>query len=159
MYMQEVSNSLKEANKLLRTADHLVYVTYPLIKDNKLIITITENLAEGMKKAMDALLYYDKYYKRIMILPHDFQSKMNIFKESCTRYNINLNYLNLLRDLNELQNAHKKSTMEFVRNDKYVITENNFNIKTLTYQKAKEYVNSSKPFFAKINFLLQNVKN
>jgi len=70
--MEEISNALKDANRLLRIADHLTYVTYPLVKDNKLIIAIAESLNGAMIKAMDALLYYDRYYKRIMHFPSDF---------------------------------------------------------------------------------------
>ena len=157
--MHEVSDYLNKANKLIKTADHLTYVTYPLIKDNKLIIAITENLADAMTNAMDALLYYDKYYKRITTLPSDFRSRLETFKSNCApRYNINTGYLTLIKDLKDLQNAHKQATMEFIRKDKYVITEKNFNIKTLTYQKVKDYVNLSKTFFDKVNFILKNVQ-
>ena len=67
-------------------------------------------------------------------------------------------YLTLIRDLKDLQEARKKASMEFIRKDEYVITEKNFNIKTLTYQKAKDYVNLSKAFFDKVNFILKNVQ-
>ena len=157
--MQEISDYLNKANKLIRTADHLTYVTYPLIKDNKLIITITENLADAMTNAINALLHYDKYYKRITYLPEDFRSRLEIFKLNCApRYNISTIYLTLIRDLKDLQEARKKASMEFIRKDEYVITEKNFNIKTLTYQKAKDYVNLSKAFFDKVNFILKNVQ-
>ncbi len=157
--MREISESLFEANRLIKTADHLAYVTYPLIKDNKLIMTITENLAEAMMKAVNALLYYDKYYKRISSLPVDFRSRLEIFRTNCApRYKINVNYLSLIKDLKELQEARKNASMEFVRKDQYVITENNFKMKTLTYQKVKDYVNLSKTFINQINTILKNVQ-
>ena len=40
--MENVRKLLNEANSLFRTSDHLMYVTYPLVKDNKLIIAITQ---------------------------------------------------------------------------------------------------------------------
>lgn len=157
--MQEASKYLSEANKLLRTADHLAYVTYPLIKDNKLIISITKSLADAMSKAVDALLYYDKYYKRIMNLPQDFQSRLDIFKTNCApRYNINTAYLTLIKDLRDIEDASKRAPMEFIRKDKYVIAQDNFKIRTLTYQKVKDYVNLSKGFFEKINSIMKNVQ-
>jgi len=158
--MEEISNALKDANRLLRIADHLTYVTYPLVKDNKLIIAIAESLNGAMIKAMDALLYYDRYYKRIMHFPSDFTSKFDIFKRNCApRYNINREYLVLMQDLKELIEARKHSAMEFIRKDQYVITSNSYDIRTLNYQKVKEIVNKSKPFFEKVNFILKNVKD
>ena len=47
------------ANKAVRTADHLVYVTYPLVNDVKLLVTITENLNKALLMAMEALLQYE----------------------------------------------------------------------------------------------------
>ena len=157
--MQEVSRTLEEANRKLKIADHLAYVTYPIIKDNKLIMTITENLAEAMTKAVDALLDYDVYYKRIIHLPSDFKSRLDIFRTNCApRYKINTAYLSLIKDLQDLHEFRKKATMEFRKKDQYILTEENFKIKTLNYQKVKDYVNLSKSFFEKINFILKNVQ-
>ena len=55
-YMHEVLDLLNSENKIFKTSDHLAYVTYHLVKDNKLIIAITENLEEAMKKAIEAVL-------------------------------------------------------------------------------------------------------
>jgi len=157
--MQEASNLLNEANRLLRTADHLAYVTYPLVKDNKLIMAITENLAEAMTKAVDAVLSYDIYYKRIMNVPSDFQSRLEVFKTSCMpRYRINLNYLSLIRDLKNIQDIRKRTRMEFIRNDKYILTQENFKLRTLNYQGIKNYITLSKSFFEKINSIFKNVQ-
>lgn len=156
--MQEILNSLNQANKLLKTADHLVYVTYPLLKDNKLIITMAENLAGSMIKAMDALLYYEKYYKRIYHFPQDFRSKLEIFKNICNHYNIPRNYLSLMQDLNDIIEKRKTSNMEFIRNDKYIICNNNYEMITLNYEKIKEYLNTSRFFINKVNFILKNVQ-
>ena len=157
--MHEASKLLAEANKLLRTADHLTYVTYPLVKDNKLIMTITENLAEATVKAMDAVIDYDRYFKRISYLPSDFQSKLDVFRTSCApRYRINLNYLSLIKDLKNIQDARKTAKMEFVRKDNYILTQENFAVKTLNYQKVKDYVNLSKRFFEQVNLIFKNVQ-
>ena len=157
--MHEVLDLLNSANKIFKTSDHLAYVTYPLVKDNKLIIAITENLEEAMKKAIEAVLSYDRYYKRIMSIPQDFQSKLEIFRTSCMpRYNISTNYLNLLKELNEINEARRHSKLEFIRQDKYILTQDNFILRTLTYPKVKEYVNTGKRFFEKINSIIKNVQ-
>jgi len=64
-----------------------------------------------------------------------------------------------MQDLKELIEARKHSAMEFIRKDQYVITSNSYDIRTLNYQKVKEIVNKSKPFFEKVNFILKNVKD
>ena len=64
---QNVIDLINKANQSFKVADHIAYVTYPLVKDNKLIITVTENLAESLTKAIESLLFYERMYKRISI--------------------------------------------------------------------------------------------
>ncbi|AJF62948.1 MAG: hypothetical protein QT11_C0001G0813 [archaeon GW2011_AR20] len=154
--MQDVTTTLNRANQLFKTADHLAYVTYPLLKDNKLIITILENLSEASIKAMEAMLYYEKNYKRIQHFPSDFRSKIEIFRLTCSHYNIPRNYVVLIQDVHDIVEKRKLSKMEFIKNDKYVIWSNGALV-SLNYEKIKEYLYNLKPFFNKVNFILKNV--
>jgi hypothetical protein len=156
--MEDFRLLLKEANTSFRTADHMLYVTYPLIKENRLIISMTENLNNALIKAMEALLYYDRAYKRVEVFPDDFYSKFDVFKRECAiRYGIDRNYIALIQDLRDLINERKKSKMEFIRNDKYVICSDNYSVKTITIDKLKEYLNISKIFIRKVNQIIGNV--
>ncbi|MBL7147954.1 MAG: hypothetical protein ISS82_03960 [Nanoarchaeota archaeon] len=150
---------LKEANILLQRADHMLYITYPLIKDNKLIISILENLSNSLIKTMEAVLYYERMYKRIDMFPDSFEVKFDIFKEKCARtYNFDREHVVLIEDLRKIVHERKKSKMEFIRKDKYVICTNNYATKVLTIDKLKEYLNISKIFIKKVNTILKNVR-
>ena len=157
--MQEIVDKLKDANRLMNSADHLAYVTYPLIKDNKLIITIAENLNSALLNLMEALLMYERAYKRIPPYPENFDMRLQIFKEKiANRYNIDRSYIVLIEDLKKLVYERKKSTMEFIRHDKYVLFNKNMSIKSITLEKVKKYLNESKPLFLKVNTLLKDVR-
>ncbi len=155
--MHEIKQLLNKANQLFKTADHIAYVTYPLLKDNKLIITIIENLSEAMNKAMEAVIYYEIKFKRINYFPADFKAQIETFKLSASHYNINRNYIVLMQDLHDIIARRKTSRMEFVKNDKFVIWNNDYEMITLNYDKIKGYLNQSKPFFDKVNYILKNV--
>jgi len=156
--MREILNNLSQANKSFKTADHLTYVSYPLLKDNKLIITILENLTESCNKAIEALLYYDFYFKRIKTIPITIKEKREVFKlYSSNYYNIPRSYIVLIQTLNEIIEKRKTSKMEFVKHDKYVIWNEN-NLISLNYEKIKEYINELRPFFDKVNNILKNVR-
>jgi len=156
--MEDFKNLLREANMLFKAVDHMLYVTYPLLKENKLIINMTENLNSSLIKAMEALLYYDRAYKRVEVFPDDFYSKLDVFKRECAiRYGIDRTYITLIQDLRDIINERKKSKMEFVRNDKYVICSDNYSIKTITISKLKEYLNISRLFIRKVNQVIGNV--
>ncbi len=155
--MEDFLRLLYEANKAFKTADHLTYVTYPLIQETKLLLAITENLYSAMVKGVEAVLEYDQLYKRISLLPREFQSKLEIFKtKSVKRYNIDGNYFRLINDLREIIVYHKKSPIEFTRRNKYVICLNDYRIKTLDLKKTKKDVVEVKGFIEKINSILKD---
>ena len=78
--MEDFLELLSEANRAFKTADHLTYVTYPLVQETKLLIAIVENLYSALIKSIEAILEYDQLYKRISLLPQDPQSRLEIFK-------------------------------------------------------------------------------
>lgn len=156
--MQEIKSTLDRANQLIMRADHMLYVTYPLIKDNKLIITMAENISNGLIHAMDAVLMYEKLYKRISLYPEDFRVKIDILKGSIARrYNINREHVVLIQDLKKFLEERKKSGVEFVKNDKYVLFNRKQEVKSLGIEKLKENLNMSKDFLKKVNGILTNV--
>ena len=120
--MELYHKEILEANKLFRTADHMAYVTFPLVKDNKLIITVVENLVLALTKAMNSIVEYDKLFKRINLYGDSFEVKFDAFKTKCARrYGIERQHIVLIEDLKGIVDDRKQSPMEFIRKDKYVI--------------------------------------
>ena len=76
--MDQLKILINDANQKIRTADHLTYMTYPLIKDPKIVIKIAENIHLAMKTAIEAVVYYDRLYKRISPLGNEFLSKYDV---------------------------------------------------------------------------------
>ena len=144
------------ANKAFQTADHLIYVTYPLLKEVKLIIPIAENLYSTVINLMDAVLEYDRLYKRIDLLVDNFDVRLDIFKSNCSkRYNITKEHIDLIVELRNIIQHHKKSPMEFIRGDKFVIASSNYSLKTVNLNNLKVYLTKVKQLSMKINEILK----
>lgn len=153
--MKELRLMVKRYNELLKTADHLTYVTYPLVKDVKLLVAIIGNLYESVKLSIESLLYFERMYKRIGPLPDNFNSKLDVFKSKIVdRFNFDRKFLVLVEDLKNIVEHREKSPMEFIRRDRYVICNHNYRMKTLTIENIKNYLAQSKLFVAKINAIL-----
>ncbi|MDP2909084.1 MAG: hypothetical protein Q8N77_04740 [Nanoarchaeota archaeon] len=149
--MEEILSLVSKANRSFQTADHLAYVTYPLLKETKLVITITENLYSAFICAMDAFLAYERMYKRIHEIPQDFRSRLEVFSKIAPRYGIGRDQVLLIEDLKRVIDCRNKSPIEFVRQDKLVICSEDYKMRTLSYDKVKDYLVKSKPFFTALN--------
>lgn len=151
--MEEFQRLVAEANRYFKTADHLVYVTYPLVNDHKLLITALENLYLAMKNSMDAIIYYDKMFKRVGPVPDAFESKYEVFKMKCApRYKIPSNFVDVLRELKRFVDDHKGSATEFVRSNKVVICSDGYEtVRTVDIDLVKNYVVYVRGFMKVVN--------
>ena len=158
--MELFEQQLEEAKKALKTADHLAYITYPLIMDNKLMLLIAENLYTSIIKTIDSFLNYDKYYKRIPTVPEQHEEKIRVFRtEICKRYNISPEIMLMIRDIKTISDTRKNSNMEFFRRKELVIITEEFSrVKTLNLKKVKDYINTTKLLVNKADAIIKNAR-
>ncbi len=152
--MEEIKRYVFEANNAFRTADHLAYVSYPLLKDNKLLLAITQNLYVAGLKGMDAVLNYERFYKRLNALPLDFDSKMHLFEKNINNVNIRHDVCKIIKDLRFIINQHRNSPVEFSRREKFVICSDDYStMKTIDIDMLKTYIVVMREFLNSINRL------
>ncbi len=146
--MDNFKISLNEAINAFRTADHLAYVSYPLLKDKRLLLAIVQNLYLAGAKCMEALLRYERLYKRISVIPEDFNSRLSIIeKDLAKNANIGIKTLNSIRELDFLSKHHRDSPTEFYRRDKLVICSEGFaDIRTVDIELLKEHTSNLRKF-------------
>ncbi len=154
--MEKVKALQRESDIKIRSADHLLTVTYPVIKDPKMLVVVTQNIYTSMISGMKALLYYDRLYKRIGPLSADFWSQLDVFRRgSCKRYQIDQKFCQQIQELRQLIEKRQKSTMEFTRKDKFVICSGNYNLSVLNIKKVKNYLALAKLFNKKVNKVIK----
>lgn len=132
---------LEQAENSLRLVDHMVYITYPLIKENRLLQKIIEQLGEIAENIVKAALFYEYIYKRIQI-PTSQEHYFNLFKAKCTNsFEINTTETSLMEELFDLIEKHKNSPLEFSRKDKLVIMSNGLRAEAINIERLKKYLN------------------
>ncbi len=145
--MEEFQLLREKAKNRIQIADHMLTMTYPLVKDTKLLLVIMENIFLALTCAMSSILHYDRLFKRIPAFTDNFESKFNLFKERCIiKYNINKEYLKLLQDVKNIMVEHKKSPVEFERKGKFVICSDSYRLRTITINQIKDYIAKARAF-------------
>lgn len=147
--MEKFLENIMSAEKTLQTVDHMIYVTFPLIKDNRLLLKVLEETKNALTYCINSILQYEYMYKRITLYK-DSKSNFKIFIEKCApRYNIAKEEIKLILELFDFIEKHKESPFEFIKNDKLVIMSKSMQPKTLTIEKTKEFLIMAKDVLRK----------
>jgi len=131
--------SLEKAKKSLQMADHLTYMTFPIVRENRLLLKILEEISHSLISTINAILQYEYLYKRVQIY-QDPKENFRTFKNVAERYSINSEQMNKIIEILTLAERHKKSPFEFAKNDKIVIMSEGMRTETLTIEKIKSYL-------------------
>ncbi len=150
--MQEkFQENLKEALRALQIADHMTYVTFPLVKEQRLILKIFDEIYKSIIGCINAILNYEYLYKRIKLY-RDNKDNMQTFIDKCAKnYTLNNEQIKKIKEILELNKKHKQSAMEFVKKDKVVILSDNLKTQILTIQIIKQYLLLAKELLMKVN--------
>ncbi len=147
--------SLDKAERELQIADHMAYVTFPLIKEKRLLFKILEGIYISLLNTINAILQYEYAYKRI-ILYKDSRDNFRTFSEKCAfRFSITPNQIRVIRDISLLVEKHKASPFEFIKKDKVVIMSDNLNTDTIDIDKIKQFLIIAKDILRKTNNVIR----
>ena len=139
--MEEFQILRDKATQKIRVADHMLFMTYPLVKDPKLLLSIIENIFASLDFGMSALLQHERLFKRIPPYHDTFPTRFEIFKDKMIpRYKISPNHAKLIIDVRSIISQHKKSPVEFARKDKFVICSPSYSLKTIDINLVKKYI-------------------
>jgi hypothetical protein len=157
--MESIKRNLTQANHYIKSAGHILYVTYPLVQDNKLFIGIIENIDKALKLSLDSLLYYERLYKRINPYHDSFNAKIDLFRRVISRrYDINGDTPSFIVDISEIVKNRKSAPVEFPRKEGFVICDANYKTRILKLEELKDYFSKAKVFILKVNNIISGVK-
>ncbi|MFT4303414.1 MAG: hypothetical protein ACMXYG_02540 [Candidatus Woesearchaeota archaeon] len=135
----------------LKNANQGISFTYPLIKENKVLLSIVNHLFLASTQIMGSILYYELKFKRIDLFEDNFESKLRIFKNKVIdKYNLDSNYTKIMRDLKEIIVAHNDSPIEFSRGNKLIICNDNYEIKEISIETLKKVQDKTKVFIDEV---------
>jgi len=142
---------LDEAVKRLQIADHMTYVTFPLVNEKRLLLKIFDEIHKSIINCINAILNYEYLYKRIRLYQNNADN-MHTFMNKCAKsYNLTNEQIKKIKEILDIQKQHRESAMEFVKRDKVVILSDNLKTQTLNIKQIKEYLLLAKELLMKIN--------
>jgi len=154
--MEKFIQNIIEAEKTLYSADHLIYTTFPLVHDKRILLQVMKSSATASTKIINTILQYDYILKKIK-LEKNPKENFETFEKNCApRYEILPEEILIIKELFKLNNLQKNSTMTFRRHKKIVIMSEDSTNKILTYEKTKEFLNTSRNILKKTKNYIKN---
>lgn len=136
-----------KARHNIRVADHMLTMTYPLVKDPKLLVTVLDNLQKATMNAIAAVLHYERQKKNIPAFSDTFDAHYTMFKAHIVpKYKIKPEWVRHIAELRELIQEHKQATTEFSRKNSFVMADKHYRLKTLDEKLLKKYLAKTKEF-------------
>ncbi|MBR9700212.1 hypothetical protein GOV09_07180 [Candidatus Woesearchaeota archaeon] len=145
--MEKYQELMETAKKRIGVADHIVTQTFPLVKDSKLLLAGLEHVFLALTNSMEAVLHYERTYKRIPPFQDSFDSRFTMFQTRLMKnYPDGQRYAHLIKEVRDIIIKHRQSPMEFPRKDRFVICNGNYKMKTVSVENMKDYISQTRRF-------------
>ncbi|MBI2040511.1 MAG: hypothetical protein HYT16_00225 [DPANN group archaeon] len=144
------------ARKEIELADHLLYVTYPMIKETKFLLAISEHVIKAANQALHALLEFEHTYKRVEMFSTNFAVMISVYRNKIEPfYNFDQKFYRLLNKMQEIQRMGIESAIRFRHGERYVLAGHDYRLTTIDYESVKRYSNLTKGFVGKIDAIIK----
>jgi hypothetical protein len=147
--MEKILENLYEAKQRIQKIDHILYITYPLIKDKKLLLKIIVEIKIAITKLITCILQYEYLYKRIRLQKNPRQN-LEIFKLKCApRYEIQIHETKLIQKIIDIVEIHKNSPFEFRKQEKIIILTKDSSPIVIVLKDIKDFLELAKKILKK----------
>ena len=134
-----------EAGRRAQVADHMLTMTYPLVKDPKLLIAVLDNVFKSMDASMAGALVRALEQKKIPYVPEEFEGRFRAYKQYLSKQTPP-EILRAAHEIKETIQEHATSPVSFRRQEKFVICSEGYKIRTLSEETLKKYIQHAKTF-------------
>jgi hypothetical protein len=146
--------SIVESQRLYRSAEHLISVTFPVVKDTKLLLRGLESLHKSLVLAIGNILKFEHIYGRVS-LGKDKDRNLRVFFLYCAmRYGMNEEDKEIIKEILFMGKKHKESGMEFSRDEKLIILDDDMKEYELRQERMKVFLDVVKRILdnSRLNF-------
>ena len=140
-----------KAPRELAIAEHLLTKSYPSLNDPKILVSVLTNTLAAIETAITQQLQTARKNHEIPPYSDTFNGKLNAFRmHLAKKKGVGKVDLMMISEMQELLTDNQQAPTTFRRQDQFVIADNDFNLKTLTPEKAKTFLQRTKTLIKKL---------
>jgi len=146
---------LEKSEAYMKQADQCLRFTYPMLQEAKILLTALNALFLANSFAIGSILEFECNHKRIPSAGTNFETKFQLMKQYIIEpFGIETEYMKMIRDLKDLVIAHSESPVEFSRGNKFIICNDNYEIKEITLSNLQMIFKKTKLFIEKATSII-----
>ncbi len=151
------SELLAKAKKEIEIADHMIYVTYKMVSEVKILLAVSEHIVKATHAALESLLEFERHWKRLEPYHQNFALEISIYrnKDIEKRYGFDPKFFRLMQKLLEIDKIDKTSIMRFKRGDRYILSTGDYQMSVLDIESLKRYKYLAQRFIESISTIIE----
>lgn len=140
----------KRAKTSISLAEKMLFETYPVVNDPRLILAIADDIYTALMSCIEAVSMTWN-----LRFGDDFESGFSAFKERALKDGFTEEELDLVMKIHNIVAEHKKSPVEFTRKGRFVICDEVYNCTAISSDDMKSYLFRARLFVEKVEGLLR----
>jgi hypothetical protein len=128
---------LQEAERTIQSVDHMIYITFPLVKDKRLLFKILTDIKSAVVNCINAILQYEYINERVTLYKSAKENFETFVNRCAIRYKISKEEITSILELFDIIEKYKDSPIEFLKNESIIIVSDNMKTRVITMEKIK----------------------
>lgn len=155
--MGKLSEYRQNALKSIHMASYLLTTTYPMLKELKTLLIISNHVFQSFMLSVSQILIFERSKRAIPPYYESTESKLNSFRNYLVKKYSLQEYLEVIERIMNLSKVHKEASMEFTKDKKFVICSDQFQrIDTISEDDVRHFIKKAKEFAVKAEELTIN---
>ncbi|HII71950.1 TPA: hypothetical protein HA265_04310 [Candidatus Woesearchaeota archaeon] len=134
-----------QAIRSLRVADYMLNITYPSVKEPKLLLAIIDDIFVSLTNMINAFMVRDGRE-----LDDDFFHLFSDFKSFARDLGFTDDDFDFIFRIHKIIHDHKQASVEFARDGKFVICLDGYNLEPITVEDVKAYIFKAQPLLKRL---------
>jgi len=123
----------------LKLADHMIFVTLPLLNDRMIFLNAVTHVYNGIKMVIDEFLQKEYRYKRLESIPPDDDKITAFLKNYINRLKLNA-YVEAINRIDAFIRVKAKSSVRLRKDDKFVLITPDYETVSISESEIKGYI-------------------
>jgi hypothetical protein len=150
--MERHEESLQKARQHIRVAEHMLTVTYPVVQNPKILVSILENIYKAVEQSITSALLFERQKKTIPPFNDTFESKLTMFEMKVVgMHAISPEQVHFITQIRDLMQLHKDSPVEFSRKQDFVMCTNEYAISKINVDVMKTSIKQARKLIETIS--------